>query len=398
MKSVRGHLVLLVSTALLGADAVPLSDQKQELLRLKREQVKEQTETGKTGWISPLQLSLTYDKTKDAINAEGETKGAAVGLNQDVFRSGGIFYSVEQAEASGRAGLLAVDREEAEYLKQLYTLKAQVERDTLKLHQSELTLKNRDIDLMITRAKYKAGSADISELNRVTLDRDNARTDVIIVKNSLRSESFELKKLLGTRPVEGVALPDFPLLSKMAYLAGNLELLRYDAQSAADEASWKVTRAAYLPTLTLDAAYGYTDYNGERIDYEGNRYNYGATLSMPLDVNSRGTIEASRLQALQTAVARTDRRMELEQEYDMRYATIGDYEEKIGVAQEMIAMYDELYRFTKDQVTAGYKSSYDLESLGNSVQIQKLEKQIQEFNIAVERIALYFDTQLYKEQ
>jgi len=381
-----------------GADELPLSTQKQELLQLKREQVKEQTGTGTTSWVSPLVLSLSYDKSKSALNVEGTTKSAGVSWNQDLFRSGGIYYTVEQAEASGQANLLGVDIEEATWLKQAYTLKAQIERDRLKLKQSELTLANRDIDLMITQAKYKVGSADISELNRVTIDRDSARTDVIVVKNSLRSEEYELKKVLGSQAIESVALPEFPLVSRESYLQNSLELLQYTAQNAADAAAWKVTRAAYLPTLSFNASYGYSDYEGNPLDYDGNRYSYGAVLSMPLDINSRGTIEASRLQSLQTQTAQIDRKLELEQEYDMRTSTIGDYTEKIGVAEEMITMYDDLYTFTENQVKAGFKSSYDLESLGNSVQIQKLEKQIQTYNIQIERIALYFDTKTYKER
>jgi len=384
--------------ALLGAETLPLSEQKQELLKLKREQVKEQTGTGKTSWVAPLMLSLSYTRSRDAAGSEGGLASAGVSWDQDVFRSGGIYYTVEQADASGKANLLAVDLEEAAYLKQAYTLKAQVERDRLKLQQSELTLANRDIDLMITRAKYKVGSADISELNRVTIDRDSARSDVIVVRNSLRSEVFELQKLLGSRGVDTVALPEFPLVPRDVYLQNSLELLQYTAQSRADTAAWKVTRSAYLPTLSVNAGYGYNDYRGDSLDYHGDRYSYGAVLSMPLDINGRGTVEASRLQSLQTQTAQIDRKMELEQEYDMRAATIGDYEEKIGVAEEMIAMYDDLYTFTQSQVKAGYTSSYDLESLGNSVQIQKLEKQIQHYNIQIERIALYFDTRIYKEQ
>lgn len=128
------------------------------------------------------------------LDNNSETRSAGVAWSQDLFRSGGIYYAVEQADASSKANLLAVDLEKASYLKQAYTLKAQAERDRLKLQQSELMLANRDIDPMITRAKYKVGSADISELNRVTIDRDSARGDVIVVRNSLHSEEFELKK------------------------------------------------------------------------------------------------------------------------------------------------------------------------------------------------------------
>lgn len=388
----------LLVAALLGAEELPLSQQKTELLKLKREQVKEQIGTGKTSWVSPLMLSLSYSKSKDAMNAEGETKSAGVSWDQDLFRSGGIFYTVEQAKASGKANLLAVDIEEATWLKEAYTLKAQIARDRLALQQSQLTLDNRDIDLMITQAKYKVGSADISELNRVTIDRDSARTDLIVVKNSLRNEEYELKKLLGARDIDTVALPEFPLVSREAYLLNHLELLQYTAQNRADEATWRVTRASYLPTLSFNASYGYSDYAGKNIDYDGNHYSYGAVLSMPLDINSRGSIEADRLASLQTRTAQLDRKMELEREYDMRKATIGDYEEKIGVADEMIAMYDDLYTFTENQFKAGFTSSYDLQSLGNSVKIQKLEKAIQRYNIQIERIALYFDTRTYKEE
>jgi len=389
-------LVPLLTVSILRAEELPLSPQKQELLKLQREQVYEQTDTGKTSWVAPLQFSLSYDRTKDVLGSKIDMRSAGVSWSQDLFRSGGIFYTIDQAKASGSANLLAVDRQEASYLKQVYTLKAQVQRDTLKREQSTLTVKNRDIDLLIVKAKYEAGSADISELNRATIDRDNARTELIVVKNALRSEQYELKKLVGYRPLETVSLPDFPLVTKDDYLKNNLELLQYGEQYSADTATWKVTRSAYLPKVTFDAAYGYNDYSGDFQDYGGNRYNYGIMLSMPLDINSRGTVAASRLQAMQTKTAQSDRHME--QEYDMRKATIGDYEEKIGVAEEMLSLYRELYDFTKNQVTAGYKSTYDAESLGNSVQIQTLEKQIQEYNIMVERIALYFDTQVYKEK
>ena len=36
--------------------------------------------------------------------------------------------------------------------------------------------------------------------------------------------------------------------------------------------------------------------------------------------------------------------------------------------------------------------------LPTAKKIQKLEKRIQEYNIRIEKIALYFDLQLYKEQ
>ncbi len=382
--------VMLVGTLLTGND-LPLSQEKADLLWYKRDKIREDVERGKTSWVAPLTLSASVSKNKDATDQQSEVKNAGVSLSQDLFRSGGIYYTIEQAKAAGEANYLGVDIEEATYLKNIYTLKAQIERDRLKLEQSNLTLKNMDIDLFIIKAKYKVGSADISELNRATLDRDNARTELIVVKNSLRSEEYELQKLVGAGRTDVVALPEIALVSEEEYLAANLELLQYDASDRSDEAAWKVTRSNYLPTLTLNGSLGYSDYSGDILAYRGDTYSYGATLSMPLDINTRATVESGKLQYLQTKTAQLDRHQELRQEYAMRTGTIADYQEKIGVAEEMITMYDELYRFTDNQYKAGFKSSYDLESLGNSVEIQKLEKKIQNYNIMIEKISLYFD-------
>lgn len=380
---------MLVGGTLLGGD-LPLSQEKADLLKYQREKIREDIDLGKRSWISPLTLSASISKNRDAADMESEVKSTGIDLSQDVFRSGGIYYTIEQAKASGEANLLGVDIQEASYLLQIYTLKAQIERDKLKYKQNELKLKNMDIDLFIIKAKYKVGSADISELNRSTIDRDNARTELIVIKNTLRNEEYELKKLVGGANMDAVTLPDVPLLLESEYLQSNLELLQYSAQGKSDDSAWKVTRSSYLPKLTVNGSLGYSDYQGDVLDYKGDYYSFGVLLSIPLDINTRGTIESGRLQYLQTKTEELDRRLELEQEYTMRLSTIADYEEKIGVAEEMIKMYDDLYSFTENQYKAGFKSSYDLESLGNSVEIQKLEKQIQNYNILVEKISLYF--------
>jgi len=192
----RAMMLMLCIGALLAKD-LPLSEQKTELLKLKRQKIEEDADIQKRSWVSPLIFSLSSSRSKDTSDMQSETNSAGLEWSQDLFRSGGIYYTIEQADALRQANLLGIDIEEAGYLKQVYTLKSQIERNTLKRKQSELTLKNRDIDLFIIKAKYKAGSTDISELNRATIDRDTARTALIVIKNTLRNEVYELKKLVG---------------------------------------------------------------------------------------------------------------------------------------------------------------------------------------------------------
>ncbi len=383
---------ILISLVLAFGDSLPLSEEKIEILKLKRQKNAEDVDVEKNSWISPLIFSASLNNNKNAEYSEIQTKNAAINWNQDVFRSGGIFYTIEKAEASGQANMLSIDIQEANYLKKIYTLASQIKRDTLKYEQSELVLKNRDIDLFIIKAKYKVGSTDISELNRATIDRDHAKTELIAAKNLLRNEQHELKKLAGYKKIETIILPDIALISKSEYLKQHLELLKYQAQDKSQSALCKVTQSSYLPKLALNASYGYTQSSGDIVERDGENYRYGAMISMPLDINAKSAIESERLQLLETRLTQIDRKLELEQEYEMRFATISDYEEKIVVAQDMLSLYNELQTFTQSQVDVGLKSSYELDSLKNSVTIQELEKEMQFYNILIEKISLHFDT------
>ena len=388
-------LLSLLSCTLLFADTTPLSSTKQEILSLKRQQIVKDTDVASKSWISPLNFSASINKNHDASSNETQTQNASLQWNQDIFRSGGIDSTIKQSRASGAASLLGIDIQEAAYLKQIFTLKTQIIRDTLIVKQDEFTLKNSEIDLMMTKAKYKAGLSDLSQLNQITLTKDTSRNNLISVKNNLQSESFELQKLIGSQNIESLHVEQFVLPTKEEYLARNLELLQYDKQSEANVAAWKVKSSSYLPKLSLNANYGYSkyDYSSPLVsDTQGNTYSYGLTFSMPiLDVNSNSSIESARLVSLQTKSQQNDRKIELEQQYEEHCNNIKNFEEKISVADEMIKMYDELFTFTKGQVAAGFKSQYDLDSLENSSKIQKLEKEIQNYNILLEKITLYFD-------
>lgn len=388
-------VISLLCAITLLADENPLSVQKQETLDLKRKQIKQDMNVAMKSWISPLILSLSIDENKNSLNNNSELQNASLQWNQDLFRSGGIGYTIEQSKANGAANLLGIDIQEAMYLKNIYTLKVQIQRDKLALMQSELTLKNSDIDLLMTKAKYMAGLSDLSQLNQTTLNRDTARTNLIVIKNNLESETYELKKLIQGDNIDAITILPITLPTKEEYLSKNLELLQYDKQDKASEASWKISSSSYLPKLAFNGSYGYSKniYNTPYTsDFQGNSYSYGLTLSMPLfDVNENASIESAKLKYLQTKSEQSDRKIELIQEYEKHINNIHNYDAKVTLADEMIKMYDELYSITKGQVAAGFKSQYDLESLQNSSKIQKLEKEIQNYNITIEKITLYFD-------
>ncbi len=386
---VKQTAVLLFSGLLLFADS-PLRKEKEELLNLKRQKQNAEITKLKNSWISPLQLSASWQRNVNAGNFDGTSSKAGITFRQDIFRSGGIWYAVDYAKALGEAQALGIDIEEARQLQQLYTLKAQYERELLKYKQAKLTLKNREIDADVVKERYKSSDADISELSRVMLQVDQAETNLITLKNAMQSEQYELEKLYGKRSISRLKVPRIPLVDKEDYLAKNLELMRYEKQIRSDEAKYKAVRSSYLPKLSVNANYGYSKFEGDFQNYDGDEYGYGVQLSMPLDYNSKKDIEANKLQYMSSKIAREDRKKELEREYDKHIAAINAAKDKIAIAKRMTKRYEDLYQFTKREYEAGTKTSYDVESLANSLKIQKLEQKIQNYNIMIEKIALFF--------
>lgn len=141
----------------------------------------------------------------------------------------------------------------------------------------------------------------------------------------------------------------------------------------------------------MNGSVGYNDYQGNKIGYDGDNYSYGVSVSMPIDYNAKDSIESSKLQLLTTKTSSLDRKAEIEEEYDNSILNIESFKEKISVAKEMKKMYQELYKVTRAQSLTGFKTSYDAESIENSLKIQSLEINIQKYNILIQKIELYFN-------
>lgn len=383
-------LILNVSMVLYAGD-LPLSFEKEELLHLKRQKIEQDASKDRNSWVSPVLLSVTADKSEDASGIESTNKDVSLNWSQDLFRSGGIFAAIDKANASKEFNLLGIDQEEANYLKQIYMLKTQLERDKLSYRQSTLTLKNREIDFQVIKAKYEVGNADINQLNRTTLDLDNAKTELVSIQNIIDTDRIELQKLIKEKKTNTITLPTIRLVSQREYVKNHLELMQYNAKIKSDDATYKIVDAGYLPKVTLNTSVGYRDYEGDRIGYDGTNYSYGMSVSMPFDINAKASKESAKLQLLQTKIAKLDRQKEIEKEYRKHLLSIKNFKAKIKIAKEMQDTYQNLYQLAKNQKKAGIKTSYDVMSLKNSLAIQKLEAKIQAYNILIEKITLYFD-------
>jgi outer membrane protein TolC len=153
-----------------------------------------------------------------------------------------------------------------------------------------------------------------------------------------------------------------------------------------------VTWAKYLPTVSLQGQYTDGDVNqyfASTSPLQEQYYNYGFTVSMPLDINSFSDIEASKVEKLKAAVEVLDRKNTVEEEYNWIGNSLAILDKKIVLAEKDEKVYKSLFRLTKNLAQAGEKTSLDADIMHNSLQIRKIDQKIYKIDKQVQLLKLY---------
>jgi outer membrane protein len=377
-------LNLIVSLSI----ASVLNDTKDKIFNAESNKTKEDTKVLKYKWISPARIQMSYTKnTKNKITTDIKT--IQISWNQDIFRSGGIYYAIKYAKALGIYNLDLIKQQKLNLIKQVFSLKIQILRDKLLLKQNELKLANLEINVKVTKDNYLAGNADISDMNNILVQRDTQKMANLNLKQKIQQEIRELKKLTN----KNFNLKEFPLITKEEYIKQNIAIKTLDAKSKSDYLKTKKITTSYLPKFTVNLQASHSDYDSEidKQDYSDKPWSAGVTLSMPLDINYKANIQSAKINYLKSKFDIQDKINELSQKYDEVIENINILKEKIKIAKQIKKSYETLYNVVKEQFKAGLKTSYDVQSLKNSLQIQNLEVKIQKYNILLQKIDLYFD-------
>jgi outer membrane protein len=389
-------LLLLLGGSLSFAEELELlSTEKKTVQEQKKAAIDAGARKLRYEWLAPLNLSLSISEGQTAFGGEkSTTKRAAASISQDLFRSGGIYYAIRYADAKQGFDTVGWETENATFAQQIVTSVLTLRRSEYELRQSKARLDNYDIEIFLKQQEYEAGNIDITLLNNAIMDKNAELKNYLSIKYSITETSLELAKLSDIDP-EKVILPEFKLVDKEAYLEHSYNRVGAQRQSLLSETEYKVTRASYLPALSLEASAGYLDYVSETpgADYDGDFYTLGAVLSMPLQYNSIATLEESRANVLRRRGELLDSRREEGYAFEQALSRIEIYREYIDVTAQNLALYKELIDVTQKGVEAGYYTGYDLQTLKNSRIIDESTIRINEINIQIELAKLHYSMQ-----
>jgi outer membrane protein TolC len=368
-----------------------LSDNKELLFDYQFQSNELESDILSKSWMNPVRLQYSRDYSTQIEDVTRETGRYSVIIDQPIFRSGGIYYGIKYSEAFRDANIAELKLQKRTMIGDAISILFNLKKTKLEQEKMKFQIKNDTIDIRQKRDSYEAGLLDSSFLDQAILKKSQDETALLQMELNL----MELKQkfsLLSDKDPNTLRLPNLKLMSKSNYSAENLELKRDRLLAEQSDYNQKVTWAKYLPTVSLQGQYTGLDGDNPLFQPLGMKeqyYNYGFTVSIPLDINSFSDIEASKVEKLRAAVEVLDRKDTVEEEYNWIQNSLGILDKKIMLAEKDEKVYKSLYRLTKNLAEAGEKTSLDADIMRNSLQIRKIDQKIYEIDKQIQLLKLY---------
>ena len=369
-----------------------LSDNKSALFDYQFESNNLESDKLSKSWINPIRLQYSKNYTTQFGSQRIGTGTFSVTIDQPIFRSGGIYYAIKYSEALRRSNNSGTTLQRRKLIGDAVEVLFNLKKTKLEQAKMRLLIKNDTIDIHQKRDSYEAGLLDSSFLDQAILKK--SQDEASLLEMELRIlELYQKFSLLSDKNPNKLALPKLKLMSKAQYTEKNLDLKTDIYKAEVSEYNEKITWAKYLPTVSLQGQYINGDINplfvGPGSTLQEKYYNYGFTISMPIDVNAFADIEASKVEKLRAAVQVIDRKETVKEEYQWIHNSLGVLDKKIVLAGKDEKIYQNLFRVTKNLAEAGEKTSLDTAIMQHSLNIRKLDKQIYRIDKQILLLKLY---------
>ena len=392
LKKLLALCSLFVISSVLQADELGniLSKNKELLFDYDRKSNDLESDMLSKSWINPLTLRYRKNYSTQFRDKTIKTGNYSIMIDQPIFRSGGIYYAIKYSHALHDANEADLILRKRQMIGDAVSILFNLKKNRLEQQKMRYLIKNDKIDIRQKRDSYNAGLLDSSFLDQAILKKSQDEARLLEYELNL----LELKQrfsLLSDKNPNTLTLPSLKMISKRNYKDKNLELKKDILRAEQSSYNANVTTAKYLPTVSLQGQY----LNGDLNPLYGNPmlreqyYNYGFSVSMPIDINSFTDIEASKVAKLRAATQVLDKKEQVIEEYNWIDNSLNILDKKIVLAKKDEKVYRSLFRLTKNLVEAGEKTSLDADIMQNSLQIRKLDQKIYKIDKQVQLLKLY---------
>jgi len=341
-------------------------------------------------WINPVHVRYGKDYNTRFKTGTVDTGTLSVYIDQPIFKSGGIYYAIKYSNALRNANRTEIRIQKRRMIGDAVSILFTLKKNRFEQNKMKYLVKNDKIDILQKEDSYNAGILDSSFLDQAILKKSQDEAKLF----ELELNHLELKQrfsLLSDKNPNNLRLPKLKMISKKNYTEKNLDLKRDVFRQEELSYNSKMTVTKYLPTVSVQGQYTNGDLNPlfPNTGMDKQYYNYGFSVSMPIDINAFSDIEASKVAKLKAATQVLERKDTIDQEYNWITNSLNILDKKINLAKKDAKVYSSLLKLTKDLVQAGEKTSLDAEIMSNSLYIRKLDQQIYYIDKQLKLLQLY---------
>jgi outer membrane protein TolC len=323
------------------------------------------------------------------------TKLFSISINQPIFKTGAIYYSIKYAAVSKKYNLDSIELQKRELIKTAYDLVYDYRITKLNKRILEYKIKNAKIDVERKKEAFLSGTGDSSQLDNAILNLNNLKLSLKDVVSNLNKIKYSFANI-SDLDIENVNLPKLRIISKNRYLNENLELLSQENFKKIKKYLYKMQLGNQLLSVSINGSWNYKDYKNKLQSDKQNYYIVGISASLPIDINAKTRVEKTKIDYLKSKLLLEDKKEELLNNYLLVLNQIKTLKEKLKIYDENIKIYDNLIKTTKESIKAGSATYLDLEVLENSKSAALLNKQIINYQIQKQLLNLYYKLLSFK--
>ena len=371
-----------------------ISDYKKQQFEYDYKKSEAESSKLRDSWIAPLRLNYNYSKS-NPYTTEQLNESAGIRMDQPIFQSGGIYYGIKFADASKLYNDVSIDVAKRKMIKDAISLLMQIRQTSLRIQKQKLQIKNSDINLLQKKEQYLNGQLDSGFLDNAIIQK-NIVVQALYDIETNREKLINKFSALSDLNYKNVSILHLDMISKNEFLDYNTYIKQSEYAVEKNLYAKDVRVAKYLPKVNLTAGYNWQKTSNQQFSptfpafsEERDYYNYGFKLSIPIDINTFRDIESAKVDYLKSQVIKKDRVRELSALYDQVMNNIKNFDKKIALSRQNRKLYKKLLDDTQKLYASGYKTKYDVQTLTNSLAIQKIDTKIYKMDKQLELLNLY---------
>ena len=360
---------ILILCLALGLNAQSIKDNKLQEIEENKNKSTLESSLLKDSWINPINISADSTKSKSG-NRKSTSNKIYLDINQDIFRSGGILYTIQKAKLQKDLAFENYDLNLNSLNIDIYKLVLQLNKIDFKIEKQDYLIKNKSLEIDKKQAQYINGVISIEDLDSAIIEKNDLENQIEDLKTSKDDYEKQLKNL-STTSYKKILVNKLEVISLKSFLDNNKTLIIENLNSEISQKDLNITNTNYLPKVSLFSQIGYEDNNAN--DINDDYYNYGVRVSIPLDFNMNKNKQISKINYKLSKIKGNIKKDDEINKYEATLKSLKRIDNKIKNSQKSIKNYENIYKLTQGLYEGLLKTKQDLLTIENRLKSSKLD-------------------------